>query len=1295
MKNKSLPSVLFFCLVFLGISIPTHLFSQWKKEPVAAGSGGSITPDAAGNIHLCYFTGMYEGNLVYAVREEDQWIKDTLIHSGIVSQCEAVVDEAGKLHVAYVETDWNTNEFTLKYVFNEGAGWSTPETLTSTEWGITALSLDVDGEGYLHMGYIQTNNIGSPGPLIYFHNRSGSWQEEVVSVLYEEYAYSDASMVVDDDGYAHFAFYNMPGGPACQTNAPDGEWSGVVSVQDNWSGGQMEGMVIDIAVDSEGIPHISYVGSDDGEPYENHRYATKAGADWISEHVDDGDWFSGGNAIAVDPNGNSHIAYYHIASNELRYANSTEEWAYEILDTCESTEGSVDITIDSDGYAHICYQQDPENIWYATNHVEVPAPHLTLSPEHLSFGTIDTGEVATDSLYIKNYGVLDLHITDIQLSGADSAEFSIDHSCGTIVPGDSCKVRITFAPEIPGEKQTMLAVESDDPDTPVITAAITGRTPYPVIAADPDDLEFESIEVGEMDSLDLIIENTGDADLVIDSIRVTNDGSGAFSYRPSCTIIAQADSCAMEVVFEPAEPGNHTANLHIYSNDPYHPDVNVSLHARTPAARLEIQTEVLEFGTVPVGKLAAEQLLLQNTGERQLNISSVSITGTDASLFHASNSCGAISSEGSCTIDLTFQPQSMGLKSALLHIHSNDPYQPVYSVSLRGTGGEIDNGSYTYGTGTEESDAYFYGLDTLSTGETLVWGRAGLMAYLASISTNGDILWQQGYKPEDGSGRIYAARETWDKGFIVAGISGEKRWIARLDHNREIIWQKRFEDERSGRIYDVQVTSDSGFIACGWTDPALPYQPEQSDIWAGKFDSTGLLLWQKRIGESLEDEIASTILETISGDFLIATSSGPDILYNEINFIKNHPDGGYLFGGDIEGGFIRLDANGDLIWQKKGTRSYYYDFWLSRIDDAGNVLWQYGYPQPDVLERIVDVKVSTTNHIYALGTCVRYDNLGLPYDNMRLMRLTTTGEIMWQKEFTALKHQRSSGLIINSGGEIVVAGSYQFDEYEVDGWLCMISPEGHLDGCASDYLINSNATREITTQVFENYSLPVNTPPDNFIGGSMVRSEVELVKETLCTGLPTDIDYDGVTNSEESGPDGSDDDYDGNNDGLPDNQQSNVASFHTYDGTGYVTIETDAGIQLKDVSAGDNPSPEDQPEDFEFPIGFFDFTLTGIDTAGSAAVTLHIPDGMAPETYYKYAQTLEDPDPHWYEFLYDEETGADIKTDRIILHFVDGARGDEDLAENGAIKDIGGPAIQKEFTGIIQADYLSDRDRAG
>ncbi|MBS3776733.1 MAG: choice-of-anchor D domain-containing protein [Bacteroidales bacterium] len=1284
MKKKRLPSVLFICLLLLGINIPTHLFGQWEKELVGFGAGGSIASDTTGNIHLCCLTEPYEGDLVYAFRQEDEWIKDTLVRSGIVSQCEAVVDKDNILHVAYVEANWNTDEFTLKYMSNGGTGWSIPETVTSNDLGITAFSLDVDGEGYLHMGYIKSFGIASNGPLFYYTNRSGQWQERVISDLYEDYAYNSTSVAADDDGYAHFAFYNwgLPQGPAYQTNAPDGNWTDVISIQDNWSGGQMERMVIDIAVDSEGIPHISYVGSDDGESLENHRYATKAGAGWISEHVDDGDWYSGGHAIAVDSNGNSHMTYYHLKSEELRYAmNATGSWSYEILDTCESTEGSVDIVIDAEGFAHICYQQNPENIWYVTNHVEVPAPHITLSPEHLSFGTIDTGEVAIDSVYIKNYGVLDLHIQEVYFAGGDSAEFSIDHSCSTIAPGDSCKVRVTFAPEIIGEKQTTLIIESDDPDTPLITATINGRTPYPVIATDPDNLEFESLEVGEIDSLDLIIENNGDAELVIDSVRITNDQSDAFSYRSSCVTIAQNTSCKMKVVFEPSEPGMHTAELLIYSNDPYNPEVSVSILARTPSARLEIQTEVLDFGSVPVGNLATEQLLLQNTGERQLNISSVNISGPNVSLFHCSNKCGVISPEGSCTIDLTFQPQSVGPKSAVLEISSNDPDQPVFSVSLRGTGGELHNGSYTYGTGIEESNTYFYGLDTLSTGEILVWGKTGLMAYLAGLSTNGDILWQEAYKPDSEPGCIYAAQETWDKGYITAGSSGAKRWIARLDHNREIIWQKRVDEEYSGRINDVQVTSDSCFIACGRTIPGIPH-PYDPDIWVGKFDSMGTLLWQKRMGEMIDYENAAAVLETISGDFLIAV--------NGMNFMENHPDGGYLLGGDIKGGFIRLDANGDLIWQKKGARSLVYnDFCLLYMNESGNALWQYTYPQPYILKWISDIDMSSPNNIYTLGSINRHDSLGSPYENMLLMKLTTSGEIIWQKEFTARKDQIGAGLIVSPHGSIVSAGSYQFDVYERDGWLTMISTDGYLDGCASGNLINSNAIRESTSQTFENSSLPVNTPPDNFIDGSMVQSEIELVKETTCTGIPTDMDYDGVDDAEESGVDGQDGEYDGNKDGLPDAQQGYVASLHTYDGTEYVTIETSAGIQLEDVSAEDNPSPDDQPEDFEFPIGFFDFTLTGTDTAGSASVTLHIPDGMAPETYYKYAPTQDNPDPHWYEFLYDGETGADIKQDRIILHFVDGARGDEDLAQNGIIKDIGGPAMQKEVIGIIQPDSLS------
>jgi hypothetical protein len=38
-------------------------------------------------------------------------------------------------------------------------------------------------------------------------------------------------------------------------------------------------------------------------------------------------------------------------------------------------------------------------------------------------------------------------------------------------------------------------------------------------------------------------------------------------------------------------------------------------------------------------------------------------------------------------------------------------------------------------------------------------------------------------------------------------------------------------------------------------------------------------------------------------------------------------------------------------------------------------------------------------------------------------------------------------------------------------------------------------------------------------------------------------------------------------------------------------------------------------------------------------------------------------------------TGAEFRGDRVILHFVDGGRGDNDQSANGRIVDPGGPAV--------------------
>ena len=77
-------------------------------------------------------------------------------------------------------------------------------------------------------------------------------------------------------------------------------------------------------------------------------------------------------------------------------------------------------------------------------------------------------------------------------------------------------------------------------------------------------------------------------------------------------------------------------------------------------------------------------------------------------------------------------------------------------------------------------------------------------------------------------------------------------------------------------------------------------------------------------------------------------------------------------------------------------------------------------------------------------------------------------------------------------------------------------------------------------------------------------------------GIPDCVDAnddnDGLPDGEEQGPGGNDPNYDGNGDGTADSLQGNVASFHTYDNEGYVTLESQPGTSISYCEAVDNPS---------------------------------------------------------------------------------------------------------------------------
>jgi len=170
---------------------------------------------------------------------------------------------------------------------------------------------------------------------------------------------------------------------------------------------------------------------------------------------------------------------------------------------------------------------------------------------------------------------------------------------------------------------------------------------------------------------------------------------------------------------------------------------------------------------------------------------------------------------------------------------------------------------------------------------------------------------------------------------------------------------------------------------------------------------------------------------------------------------------------------------------------------------------------------------------------------------------------------------------------------------------------------------------------------------------------------------------------ENGGPNGGD----GDDNGTPDAQESNVATFLNID-RDYCTMVSPDDTELEDVTAQNNPSAEDAPANVEFTAGFFQFSLKGITAGGCSEVTLLLPKDTRINTYYKYGPTPDNPASHWYEFLFNGETGAEIFQEeyrtRIVLHLCDGKRGDNDLDDsNAVIDDIGGPA--KTVSGMPSA----------
>ena len=328
----------------------------------------------------------------------------------------------------------------------------------------------------------------------------------------------------------------------------------------------------------------------------------------------------------------------------------------------------------------------------------VAQPTANLSPPSMTFASQALGTTSSaQAVTLTNSGGTTLNITSIALTGANASDFAQTNNCGaSVAAGTNCTISVTFTPAASGTRTAAVTLTDNTAGSPQ-TVSLSGTGTASLASLSPTSLAFGNQSVGTTSAAQtLTLSNTGSAALSITSLALTGTNASDFAQTNTCgSSVAASANCTISVTFKPSASGSRTASVRITDNASGSPQT-VSLSgtgtqtaaaAAAAAAVVSLSPTSLAFGSQPVGTPStAQTLTLSNTGNAALSITSVALTGTNASDFAQSNTCGSSLAAGAnCTIVVMFTPSVAGTEAASLSIADNSSGSPQ-TVSLSGAG---------------------------------------------------------------------------------------------------------------------------------------------------------------------------------------------------------------------------------------------------------------------------------------------------------------------------------------------------------------------------------------------------------------------------------------------------------------------------------------------------------------------------------------------------------------------------------------------------------------------------------
>lgn len=342
-----------------------------------------------------------------------------------------------------------------------------------------------------------------------------------------------------------------------------------------------------------------------------------------------------------------------------------------------------------------------------------------------------------------------------------------------------------------------------------------------------------------------------------------------------------------------------------------------------------------------------------------------------------------------------------------------------------------------------------------------------------------------------------AITKTTDGGYAVLGFTQSRDgditnktnesydyWLLKFDANSRLQWQSTYGGTDDDRGSDLIQTYDGGYAIIGYSksnDLDVLQNFGAQDFWLVKLNNEGTPLWQKTFGFSGADNGIS-IIQTNEGGFLITgvldvSASGGEGA-SKIVRTKRHAGGDFwvlktdrlgniewsrFYGGSLTEtpyDVIQTSNNNYLIVGSTdsndvdiSTNKGGYDFWVVKISETGNLIWEksFGGSQIDEARAIAP---SNDGHYLIIGD-TRSDDLEVSKNNgaadLWLIKISTEGALIWEKSFggssfdsgRSIFKTQDNGFVI-SGSSRSVNGDVDANKGQNDAWLIKIDSQANI-----------------------------------------------------------------------------------------------------------------------------------------------------------------------------------------------------------------------------------------------------------